>query len=162
EIEHPLLPFGLQAVAGKVYAHNGTLILRDIEAQNGTVAVNLDGQLNVPQPAPGNHLDVKVTDLPLDNRLHSRLSPGLQKLYNTIHPEGQIDAAGRLVCGDDGHWSPLGWKFSPKHCALTHDKFPYPITDVVGTARQDGDSLLIDFSGKGGGRPVKLTGVVIH
>ena len=49
-----------------------------------------------------------------------------------------------------------------KHCALAHEKFPYPITDVVGTARQKGDSFVIDFNGRGGNRPVKLTGLVSH
>ncbi len=137
EIDHPLLPFGLQAVAGKVYAHNGTLILRDIEAQNGTMAMNLDGQVNLPQPTAGNRVDLKVIDLPLDNRLRSRLSPGLQRLYNTIRPEGQVDATGSIVCGADGHWQPIGWTLTAKHCALTHEKFPYTITDIVGTAHAE-------------------------
>jgi hypothetical protein len=162
EIDHPLLPFGLQAVAGKVYAHNGTLILRDIEAQNGTMAVNLDGQVNLPQPAAGNRIDLKVVDLPLDNRLRSRLSPALQKRYDAIHPEGQIDAAGALVCNVDGRWDPVGWKITAKHCSLAHEKFPYPITDVVGTARQQDGALVIDLDGKGGSRPVKLTGFMPH
>ena len=162
EIEHPLLPFGLQAVAGKIFADNSRLILRNVEAQNGTMSVNLDGQLSLPEPVAGNRVDVKVTDLPLDNRLRSRLSPGLQRLYRIVRPEGQVDAAGSLVCNADGHWDLVGWKLAAKHCALTHEKFPYPITDVVGTATQRGNSLFIDLQGKAGSRPVRLTGMVDH
>jgi hypothetical protein len=163
EIDHPLLPFGLQAVAGKVFADNSRLILRDVEGQNGAMSVNLDGQLDLPNPAAGNRIEVKIVDLPLDNRLRSRLSPALQRLYRIIRPEGQIDAAGSIVRGANGGWNPVGWKLTAKHCAVAHEKFPYPITDVVGTATQrENNSLDIDFRGRAGSRPVRLTGLVSH
>jgi AsmA-like C-terminal region len=163
EIEHPLLPFGLHAVSGKIFADNTRLILRNVEAQNGTTHLDLNGEIKLPVPAAGNRVDIKVTDLPLDERLRARLPPGLQRLYNMIRPAGQIDAAGSLVCGVDG-FEPVGWTFAAKHCALTHEKFPYPITDVVGTGIQRGSSRVIDVDlhGKAGSRPVHLTGRVLH
>ncbi len=162
EIEHPLLPFGLQAVAGKIYADNTRLILRDLEAQNGTTRLGLNGEIRLPTPAAGNRVEVKLTDLALDNRLRSRLPPGLQRLYDIIRPEGQVDAAGALVCSADGGWKPVDWTIAAKHCALTHEKFPYPITDIVGTATQRDNSLVIALNGKAGSRPVTLGGVVEH
>jgi hypothetical protein len=162
EIDHPLLPFGLQAVAGKIFADNSRLILRDLEAQNGTTRLGLNGEIRLPVPAAGNRVDVKVTDLALDSRLRSRLPASLQRLYDTVQPEGQIDAAGSLVCGADGGWEPTGWALAAKHCSLMHEKFPYPITDIVGTATQKGNSLVIALNGKAGSRPVTLGGVVVH
>jgi hypothetical protein len=164
EIEHPLLPFGLHAVAGKIFADNSRLILRNVEAQNGTTHLDINGEIKLPAPAAGNRVDIKVTDLPLDGRLLARLPPGLQRLYNMIRPAGQIDAAGSLVCAVDGGFEPIGWTFAAKHGSLAHEKFPYPITDVDGTGIQRGSSRIfdIDLHGKAGSRPVHLTGRVIR
>jgi hypothetical protein len=162
EVDHPLLPFGLQAVAGKIYARNDCLILRDIEAQNGTLRLNLDGQVTLPEPAAGNRIDIKIADLPLDERLRSRLPASGRKLYDSVRPEGVIDAAGALICGSGGGWEPTGWSVTAKHCSASHVKFPYPISEIVGTAVQNGNSIALDLRGRAGNRPAKMIGRIVN
>jgi hypothetical protein len=51
---------------------------------------------------------------------------------------------------------------SAKHCTGAHEKFPYPVTDIVGTIRQQEGRFLVDLKGRASDRPARMTGTIVH
>lgn len=160
EVKHPLLPFPLESLTGTVYIDKRQLVLRQVTARNGPTQLVADGRIDLPEPAPGNRINVKVQDLVLDRRLESCLWGPARRFYEMVHPAGHLDAAGAMVRSADAKWDLMGWALSFKHCTASHERFPYPITDIVGTAVQKGNSFVLNFGGWAGERPATLIGTI--
>jgi hypothetical protein len=160
EIEHPLLPFPLNGLGGQVFVDNRKLILRDVTVRNGATQLVANGRLDLPEPAAGNRIDVKVQDLVLDRRLQACLSGPPRRFFDMVRPGGHLDAAGAILRTPEGKWDFAGWVVTFKHCTASHEKFPYPVTDIVGTAVQKGNSFVVSFRGWAGERPATLIGTV--
>ena len=69
DINHPLLPFPLQNLTGRVYVDKHQLILKDITVRNGPTQLTADGRIDLPEPASENRINIKIQDLALDRRL---------------------------------------------------------------------------------------------
>jgi hypothetical protein len=59
-----------------------------------------------------------------------------------------------------GKWDLDGWALVFKHCTASHDRFPFPITEIDGTVVQKDTSLLLNFRGWAGERPATLVGTI--
>jgi hypothetical protein len=145
-----------------VYLDNRQLEVRKLHAHSGATVVEVDGRLDLPAPHAANRIDIKVRDLLLDRRLEARLPAALQRPYRQVNPSGPIDASGAIVLDEEGHWTPRGWVLTAKHCRGAHEKFPYPVTDIVGTIVQEGERFRVDLQGMAGARRGRLTGTVIN
>ncbi len=160
EIEHPLLPFPLHGLTGQVYVDKHQLILRKVTVRNGPTQLVADGRIDLPEPAAANRIDVKIQDLVLDGRLRGCLWGPAKRFFETVHPAGQLDAAGAIVRTAEANWDFVGWVMTFKHCTASHQRFPYPVTDIVGTAVQKGKSFVLSFRGWAGERPATLIGTI--
>jgi AsmA-like C-terminal region len=160
DINHPLLPFPLQNLTGVVYIDKQQLILRNVAVRNGPTQLTANGRIDLPQPSASNRIDIKVQDLMLDQRLAACLPERGRQFFALVHPAGHLDAAGAIVRTPDGKWEMDGWALIFKHCTASHEKFPFPITEIDGTAVQKGNSLLLNFRGWAGERPGTLVGTV--
>ncbi len=160
DINHPLLPFPLQNLTGQVFVDKHQLVLRNVTVRNGPTQLTADGRIDLPNPSPSNRINIKVQDLVLDRRLGACLPERGRKFFDLVHPAGHLDAAGAIVRAADGKWEPVGWALVFKHCTASHEKFPFPITEIDGTAVQKDTSLLLSFRGWAGERPATLVGTV--
>ncbi len=162
DINHPLLPFPLQNLTGQVLVDKHQLILKNVAVRNGPTQLTADGRIDLPVPSPSNRINIKIQDLVLDRRLGACLPERGRKFFDLVHPAGHLDAAGAIVRAADGKWEPVGWALVFKHCTATHEKFPFPITEIDGTSIQKGNSLLLSFRGWAGERPATLVGTVLN
>lgn len=160
DINHPLLPFPLQNLTGRVYVDKHQLILKDIAIRNGPTQLTADGRIDLPEPSPANRINVRVQDLVLDRRLGACLPERGRQFFATVHPGGHLDAAGAIVRTANGKWDMDGWALVFKHCTASHERFPFPITEIDGTVVQKGTSLVLNFRGWAGERPATLIGTV--
>jgi AsmA-like C-terminal region len=160
DINHPLLPFPLQNLTGRVYVDKHQLILKDITVRNGPTQLTADGRIDLPEPSSENRINIKIQDLALDSRLGACLPERGRQFFATVHPAGHLDANGAIVRNASGKWEMDGWALVFKHCTASHEKFPFPITEIDGTAVQKGNSLLLSFRGWAGERPATLVGSV--
>src|SRR5690606_1436598 len=55
-------------------------------------------------------------------------------------------------------WSYHDLVVTAKNATVTHEKFPYTVTGVSGSVRQQNDDLVIAFQGMAGRRPVGFEG----
>ena len=160
EIAHPLLPFPLQSLTGQIYVDKHQLVIRRLMARNGPTQIVADGRIDLPEPAPDNRINIEVHDLVLDRRLQSVAWGPARRFFETVHPAGHLDAAGGVVRTADAKWDFVGWTLNFKHCTASHERFPYPITGIMGTVAQKGNSLTVNFRGWAGDRPATLVGAV--
>jgi len=159
-LSHPVLPFPLRGLAGEVYWDNRTMEFRNLTAQNGTTRIALNGILNRGEPHAAGNLQIDVTNLLLDRRLRSRLPPSLRQQYDAVQPSGPADVQLALSRKSGEPWKPHEFVLTAKGCGAINQKFPYPITDLVGTMKQRGQDLIIDLTGQAGGRQVQILGEV--
>jgi hypothetical protein len=160
EIKHPLLPFPLENLTGQVYVDKHRLILRNVTVRNGPTQLVADGLINLPVPAPADSIKFTIQDLDLDQRLESRLPERVRRFFETVHPTGHLDATGAVVRTADAKWDFVDWALTFKNCTASHEKFPYPVTDINGTAVQKKNAFALDFRGLAGERPARLIGTV--
>jgi hypothetical protein len=160
EIKHPLLPFPLHSLTGQVYVDKHQLVLRKVTVRNGPTQLIADGRLDLPEPAPSNRIDLKIQDLVLDQRLEACLWGPAQQFFKLIRPSGHLDAAGAIVRTAEDKWDFADWVLTFKRCRASHERFPYPVTDIVGTAVQKGKSFVLSFRGRAGDRPATLVGTI--
>ena len=57
-------------------------------------------------------------------------------------------------------WKPSEFLLTAKGCGIVNKTFPYPVSDVAGTMKKLGEDLVINMSGRAGGRNVSIAGLV--
>lgn len=157
QIVNPLLPFPLHGLRGRIYGDPERIVLRGLEAENGTTKLKAEGWL---LPDGRSHYDVTLGDVVIDERLRGRLPESWLKAYDELHLSGRFDAALKLSRDVHSVWSYEVTSLTARGCALAHDKFPYPVREVHGTLTQRGPVIEIDLRGMAGQRPVTISGVV--
>jgi hypothetical protein len=85
-------------------------------------------------------VEITGENVPIDSKLIQSLPPSVQKVCNSLHPSGRLNArlAFELPPGD----IPLNKHFNIDldHISLQYDIFPYPLRDVVGNLTSDGNT----------------------
>lgn len=159
-LSHPVLPFPLRGLTGEVYWDNQQMEFRNITAQNGTTRLSLNGKVYRGEPHATGHLNVELSNLLLDRRLRSRLPASLREQYDMLQPSGPADVNLTLHRETTGGWKPRNFVLTAKGCGTIHQKFPYPVSDIVGTIQQRGADLAVDLIGQAGGRKVEIQGEI--
>ncbi|HUG92244.1 MAG TPA: hypothetical protein VML55_15490 [Planctomycetaceae bacterium] len=161
-IDHAALPFPVRDLAAAVDWDNRQIVLRRLTAKNGVTQLSISGRFErqAASVTPG-QIDVRVSKLVLDERLRSRLPPLLGRQFDFLQPSGHADAEVTCVYDGAGQWTYRGLNLTALGCASTNQRFPYPVTGVVGTVRQEPDGdFIVQLEGRAGRRPVVVTGVI--
>ncbi len=162
-ISHELLPFDLHDVSGDLQWNNQSLVVRRLVAKHGETELNAEGTIHNALAMSESSWDVQLRNLPLDDRLERRLTPGLLKLYRSLQPTGTIDLKTRLYLRPGQKPVTENLLVIAKNCTATHVKFPYTARQVVGTVRQTKPKeLMLDFEGLAGQQKVGLKGKVVN
>ncbi|MCH8828510.1 MAG: hypothetical protein IID45_02930 [Planctomycetes bacterium] len=159
-IVNPALPFPLHDITGKVSWTNERVLIRNLRAKNGTTRLFIDGEIQRGDGDDGTpcRFDVKVQNLPLDDRLRARLPASWQRDYDRFQPTGRIDLAGSLSYDGRKHWTPSGFVLTFKNCTAAHVDFPYPVRRIYGTVTQQADRLAVQLRGMTGRQPASISG----
>jgi AsmA-like C-terminal region len=151
QVSNALLPFPLYELRGSLYVDRQQVILRDVRAENGSFRVSMDGKLAPDQPP---NLSLHVQDLEIDDAVKARLPESTRKVLNSLGLTGRcdLDIESRQ---DDGR---LFWEgtLKLKNGIVTHEKFPYPIREISGTATLREGRIDVEGHGMASGIPVRL------
>lgn len=161
-IENPALPCTLNEVSGEVFWTNDRVEFKDVSARNGEMRIQAAGRIERAGKTTPVEISVNATNLPVNTALRKRVPAAWKRLYDTIHPAGQIDVRGRLSFDGVRTWKPIGFVLTARNCSFAHEAFPYPFRDVSGTVRQKGNLLMVEMHGKAGRQPAWLTGSILH
>jgi hypothetical protein len=85
-------PYPLYRIRGTLSMTDGQWVFRDLEGYNDSGWVMCHGTWT-PQEQGGSllSLDFNAMDVPLEDELREALRPGLQNIWNNLHPRGTID-----------------------------------------------------------------------
>lgn len=159
-LTNPVLPFALRGLAGQVFWDNHQIEFRNLTAKNGRTRLQLNGRVERQGETTPSRLLLRLDELPLDDRLRSRLPLSLRGAYDALNAEGLLSAQVELSHDGDGQWQGKNLVASVSQGVIRAEKFPYPLTDVTGIIRQQNQDLLIELDGLAGGQPVAIRGGV--
>ncbi|QDT90477.1 DUF3971 domain-containing protein [Gimesia algae] len=170
KLKHPVLPFPLRNIAGKVLVNNQRLEVQSLQAFNGETSFELNGNHRFAEHATvagplkyKSSFSFQARKLPLDARLRNRLSGGLARTYDTLRPSGNVDLEVDLYHPGTGKWQIQNLNVSTYDAEVIPVHFPYRVSHIKGQMRQtQGDKLELNFDGTAGQRRVEANGHVRH
>lgn len=155
QFSNVVLPFPLYEIRGSVYVDPKQVVLRDFRAENGATRLYLSTQI-APQAANKvPRLKLQLRNVAVDDALKARLPEAARKFLNAFGVSGTVDLDLGAAVGDK-----LAWEGDLRLTdgVVNHEKFPYPIREVTGTARLRGNRIELGATGKASGVPVKISG----
>lgn len=163
QLDNPLLPFPLREVECKCYLDRGQLLVRDFRAINGETEIRLHADVSLIGQATPGIVQARVANLPVTERLKKVLRPDLQKMFDLLHPTGDVDFQGTLEYDGFGRWTQRDVSYTLRNGTSQPNFFSYRVQDIAGTivprVEPDGRTLYdYRFQGVMGRRPVVLTG----
>jgi hypothetical protein len=158
QIENDALPFPLRDLTGKLFWNNERFVFADVTAKNGMTRITLDGRFDRKGAISPGRIDMTITNLSLDDRLRSRLSPNLRKIYDSVELRGMADLKGALLFDGKRTWQPQDAVITFRNCSGRHVKFPYPAENISGTLKQNGGDIDVELTGQAGGHSATLRG----
>ena len=155
QISNPLLPFPLYELRGSLYVDDRQVIVRELQAENGSAHLKLDVR---PPSASRPQVELQATGIEIDEPLKTRLPESARKLLNSLSLTGVCDIKAWSRQGEAG----LMWDADLKlgKASVVHEKFPYPVRDVSGAVVYRDNVARIDGQGMAGGGALTLTGIV--
>ena len=153
-------PYPLTDVAGSVRWENGVSYIEGLRGRRGNARVQIHGQVT---DAGVPDLTVEASDVPFDDALRKALSPGWQKTYDELHPEGTA-AVHCTVTNPGGSPGKFQYRLviRPEGAAFQHKDFPHKFTDVRGDILVDeaGTVSFRELRGRLGAIPLQFLGTV--
>lgn len=171
KLKHPLLPFPLRNIVGKIYANNQRLLIQNLQAHNGESSFAVGGYYRFGNkivedgaPQDQSYFSFQARKLPVDDRLRSRLTGGLARTFDTLRPQGNIDLEVTLSHPPgQGKWRIQDLVVSVVDGEAMPVHFPYRVDHIKGRLTQkDSDLLDLNFIGMAGNRPVSAIGSIRH
>lgn len=163
EIVHPRLPYRIDKLHGQVFVDPTQIVVSAVTAHSGELQARADGTLRRGAGVPDGRINVDVKRLPLDQRLRGQLPESLGRIHDLHEPSGTVDFNGDFVVSPDGTVRHENCVLSANGCRATFKLFPYPVSNIGGTVRQDGNDLIVNLTGRAGRTrtvPVTLSGRV--
>ena len=150
-----LFPIPLYEVSGRVLLNRERVQIRNLKASNADSRLTINGELPLNGNPAAPHLVLQASNLPVDRRIRE-LTPGMQKLYDLLQPEGRFDID--LAYAPEASPPVVLKEFRVRDGSVLHDLFRYPVKSITGTIVQDGDKFLFDMRGLASGHEALLTG----
>jgi hypothetical protein len=117
----------------------GTLILKEdtlqvnLTAHGGNEPVRIWGKIAHPLSGPVGDLEVKASDVPLDEKLLSSLPPKARSVVHSLNPHGLLDNVYVHVWRDKAE-EPWRRQLTAQvtRSSIRYEKFPYPLSNIQG------------------------------
>ncbi len=150
-----LFPIPLYEVSGRVQLDRERVQIINLKAANGDSRLTINGTLPLNGHLAVPNLELHAENLPVDRRIR-KLTPGTEKLYDLLQPEGRFDID--LAYAPGASPPVVLREFRVRDGSLLHDLFRYPVKSITGTIVQDGDKFLFNMRGLASGHEGTLTG----
>ncbi|MDR0521089.1 MAG: AsmA-like C-terminal region-containing protein [Planctomycetaceae bacterium] len=154
------LPYRLDRLTGNLYIdESASLHFHFVTKNDEQVRADVEGHYHNIFADPAGSVTVIGDHVPIDQKLFRSLPAAVQRTAESLKPEGRIDA--RLVFTLPPGDAPLIKQISiiPDHISLCYEKFPYPLRDVAGLLKSDGDAWQFEnFTGRNGSAVIKGSG----
>lgn len=155
QLSNALLPFPLYELGGVLYVDDREAVVRGLRAENGAVRLSVDANAvagRTPQ------VELHAQGIEIDEPLKARLPESARKLLNSLALKGMCDVDVKSRADQ----AKLNWDVDLRlsKATLAHEKFPYLVRDVTGTATLRDNVAHIEGRGTAGGVPLTMTGIV--
>jgi hypothetical protein len=161
-LTNPPAPFPLSDLRGQIELDNHQIRFREMSAQSGQIHFHVPrgsvlerGDL---RPAD---FDVKISGVPLDDRLPPLLSEAIQKVYRELQPVGEADLVARVEFDGFDRWTHDSDLFI-RNGSVVAIKFPYRVDQIQGTLKRRANKVDIALQGRAGLQKVTLNGKILN
>lgn len=141
-------PYRLQRGRGMIELAQNRLSV-DLAAYAGAEQLRIEGQVQAGQPQVGDWVEIRGDQLPIDDKLFDALPTKTSQVARALNARGTFNAFARFewLPGDKPKlFKQITLSFS--RCAVKYARFPYPVDNVRGRMRVEGDVWHFeDFSG---------------
>jgi len=143
---------------------DGELRLRELTSTDGERKVRVSGLLT--GFASGKKIDrvqmtIEGASVPMDAKLRAALDEKYRKVFDALHPEGNVDVSCALRRAAREKDLGVDVSIRPRDAAVTYDKLPLKVSDVDGhIVLARGEVRLKDLRGHAAGGTVRLDGVL--
>jgi hypothetical protein len=159
-ISDAVLPIPLFDLSADVEVRPGLIRVQKLQAANGDSRLAFDGEFVAAGAVWQKVINLRATQLELDERICRYLPAGLLKVYELVQPRGRFELG--LGVQDRGEGVPeVACEFTALNCAARFAHFPYPIERVQGTIQKEGTSFRVNLRGRAGEQPVSLIGYIV-
>ena len=159
--ECPKLPFSVNELSADVAIEDGLLSIKSAQGANGLTILRAAGTIGLCDPAVAPlELEIRVTDLELDQRLRDRTPAEYDELWDVFQPRGRIDATVSVVRDKAGKPVDLSAKVLCRDVAAVYRHFQYPLDHLTGQLTLEKNMVAVNLQTLKGAQPVSLTGTI--
>ncbi|HKI19977.1 MAG TPA: hypothetical protein VKA15_18960, partial [Isosphaeraceae bacterium] len=142
----PKLPFSINDLSALVSLENDTLTIKHARGSNGPMTVRALGTIALSE----SHdlpldLQLKISDLELDDRLRKKTPAEYDDLWDVFKPRGRINATVNVVRKRAGEPVDLGVQVSCQDVAAEYRHFPYALDHLTGSLTLENELLTVDL-----------------
>jgi hypothetical protein len=143
-VRHERFPVLVRQVAATASLHDNVVTLHG-EGRVGVTPVIVDGTLNNPGPLGSADFFIRADDFLLDDEILRACPESLQKTIVALRLAGRGDGRLRVQrpAGYDRKYHTIV-DVRAREATLQYEGFPYPITDLSGFVRWEGDVVTFD------------------
>ncbi|MBI3866255.1 MAG: hypothetical protein HY290_30615 [Planctomycetia bacterium] len=159
-LANPPAPFPLTDLRGQIDFDNRQIRFHELTAQSGPVHFHVQ-QGNVTEQGDSRpaDFDLKITGLPLDERLPGLLPESIRRIYLELQPAGEADLEARIEFDGHDRWS-HDCDLFVRNASASHQKFPYRVDQIQGTLKKRANLVDVSMQGRAGMQKVVITGKV--
>ena len=95
-ITHDKFPYTLANLEGTIYLNAGQWTFNDLEGTNGPGVVKLSGRVSTLSGAATMDVAINANNVLLVDELRNALQPRMRRLWDSLQPNGKIDATARV------------------------------------------------------------------
>lgn len=124
-------PYRLEYGKGQLSLKDDVLSLV-LNAQSAGREVRLSGEIQRPLDAASGWLEIKGSDLPIDEKLLAAMQERHRAVVRSLHPQGNCSFQAKLWRGRPDEIVHKQFSITLNRCSMRCDHFPYPVYEVRG------------------------------
>jgi hypothetical protein len=159
-LANPPAPFPLTDLRGQIDFDNQQIRFHELSAQSGQVNFHIPrGSVSDQGGLRPADFDLKITGLPLDERLAGLLPESARKIYRDLQAGGEADLMARLEFDGRDRWS-HDCDLFVRNGSAVHKLFPYRVDQIQGTLKRRANLIDISLQGRAGLQKVVMAGKI--
>lgn len=164
-VMYELFPYTIAGCTGLLEFTADGLTLQNLCGRHGETEVCIDGWVSEPSPFGAGLMELRGSNVLMENDLHAALPPEFRDALDQFCPEGTFEVTVQMARGKGVDGKKPDWNFrtliEPLGIDANYVEFPYPLQDVTGLVSVYDDVVSIeDVVGSSGPTVVTVSGVV--
>ena len=157
-VKHDAFPYPIEHANGSITQQGRDLII-DVRGMAGGRPITLEGTVNNPGPNATLLLDIRTSDLPIDQTFLNACNPQIRAAIKKMRLTGVIDGTVRLTKAPQQPFVPV-IDAVLRDGAMSYDAFPYPVEGITGRLNAIGSNFQFkELLGRHGDTRITAEGV---